>query len=68
MKRAVIDPARCVSCGMCADVCPSVFSIGGNHRATGGIVPEEMLDATIDAMEDCPVGAIALLPPSPSYP
>ncbi|MBQ1621188.1 MAG: ferredoxin, partial [Selenomonas sp.] len=48
--------------------CPHVFTIGSDHRATGGIVPAEALDAAIDAMQDCPVGAIVLLPASPSCP
>lgn len=60
MKRASVDVALCVGCGMCADVCPEVFSLGESHRANGGPVPEAALDAALDAMADCPVGAIAL--------
>lgn len=60
MKRASVDAALCVSCGMCADVCPEVFSLGESHRANGGPVPEAALAAALDATADCPVGAIAL--------
>ena len=55
-----INPAACVSCGMCAERLPAVFR---NDRTARSAVllrqpqPAEQDDA-LEAAEDCPAGAI----------
>ena len=56
-----INPAACVSCGMCAERLPAVFRIDRTARSAVLVrqpVPTEQDDA-LEAAEDCPVGAIA---------
>ena len=37
---------NCIGCGLCAGVCPEVFSMGDDGFAHGGEVPAEVLDTT----------------------
>ncbi len=59
MKFNVND--TCISCGMCANICPEVFHMRddtGMAEAIGGIVPAESEAAAQEAMISCPAGAI----------
>lgn len=64
-----IDRENCISCGACAQVCPDVFmmdddgkaSVTEKYRKGGpavGDVPEEMTDCANSAAEGCPVNVI----------
>lgn len=51
---------NCIGCGLCASVCPEVFSLGdaGVAEAVSGDVPAELEDSAMQALSDCPVDAI----------
>ena len=57
-----IDPAACVSCGMCAERLPDVFRIDRVARAAVIVRQPRHAeqDDAIEAAEDCPAGAIVL--------
>ena len=60
MMTLSIDPAVCVSCGMCAERLPALFVIDRAVRCARLLrqpAPMEEDDA-LDAAEDCPTGAI----------
>jgi len=59
MKKLVVDQDTCIGCGTCAALCPKVFKMKDNGKA-------EVIDQTADtqeniqnAIDSCPVGAIA---------
>ena len=58
MKYFVND--GCIGCGLCAGICPEVFSMNdaGVSVAIDVEVPESALDSAAEAMSSCPVGAI----------
>lgn len=58
MKYSVNE--NCIGCGLCAEICPEVFSIAdtGVSVAIDGEVPPENESSAEEAMESCPVGAI----------
>jgi ferredoxin len=51
---------NCIGCGLCAGMCPEVFSMTdeGLAIAIDEDVPEDALDSAAEAMDSCPVGAI----------
>lgn len=51
---------NCIGCGLCAGICPGVFSMtdDGVAIAIDAEVPEEALDSAAEAMDSCPVSAI----------
>lgn len=51
---------NCIGCGLCADICPEVFSMTDESvaKALDEKVPAEALDSAAEAMESCPVNAI----------
>ncbi|WP_294159293.1 ferredoxin [uncultured Selenomonas sp.] len=58
---ANIDKSLCVACGMCADVCPSVFRMGSDGFAEAIVACSmEFFDDAWDAAMDCPAGAITI--------
>ena len=69
--RVWIDEAACVGNGVCVDTCPEVFVFDGgiayvthNGQAMAGgtavDVPDHLLDAVIEAAEECPPACIYL--------
>lgn len=58
MKYVVND--TCIGCGMCAGMCPEVFSLTDEGRAEAieGEVSQENLQSAADACSGCPVSAI----------
>lgn len=51
---------NCIGCGLCAGMCPEVFSMTDEGLAItiDEDVPEDALDSAAEAMDSCPVGAI----------
>ncbi|NLW73915.1 MAG: ferredoxin [Clostridiales bacterium] len=51
---------NCIGCGLCAEICPQVFSMTdeGVAKSIDAEVPAEALDTAAEAMDSCPVSAI----------
>lgn len=51
---------NCIGCGLCAGICPEVFSMTDEGVATAieTEVPAEAEPAAAEAKDSCPVGAI----------
>lgn len=57
---AKIDRDGCISCGLCAGICPNVFRMGDDGPAEVYVdeVPSEDEDKAVEAQESCPVSVI----------
>jgi|BioPla2DNA2_1021312.scaffolds.fasta_scaffold35029_3 ferredoxin len=56
-----IDRDGCISCGLCADICPEVFRISEEDDLAEVYVdeiPEDAEDLVQEAAESCPVSVI----------
>lgn len=55
-----VNPDLCVGCGLCCDLCGSVFQLNdqGLAQAVAEPAPDQEADA-LSAMENCPVSAIS---------
>ena len=51
---------NCIGCGLCAGICPEVFSMTdeGVAEAIESEVPAEAEGTAAEAKDSCPVGAI----------
>jgi ferredoxin len=60
--KASVDQDGCISCGLCIDVCPEVFSYNENEvsQAIEGDIPENVLKQAEEARDGCPVSVIDL--------
>lgn len=58
--KAKIDRDGCISCGLCASLCPEVFRMAddGIAEAYREDVPQEVLGQAIEAQDSCPVSVI----------
>ncbi len=55
-----VDQDLCVGCGACEATCPEVFKLSDDKsQVILNPVPEEFIDAAIEAEDGCPVGAIS---------
>ncbi len=57
-KKPVVNQEECISCGLCAEICPEVFRLNDKdlsevHNPAGA--PEEKIQEAIDS---CPVQCI----------
>jgi len=61
--RTVVDPDKCIGCGICEGIVPEVFSLLNEPYAEVLLdpVPEEYQDATREAAEECPEEAISII-------
>ena len=52
---------NCISCGLCATICPEVFRLSEEDgHAHGGNFEEDLLPRAQEARDSCPVSAISL--------
>ena len=59
MKKIVIDKTKCIGCGTCAAICPSIFNLGEDGKAA--VKPGSQDQACVkEAVDSCPVGAIKI--------
>lgn len=60
--KAIVDRDVCIGCGLCADLCPSVYEMDaeGISVAITTDIPAESANDAEQAMEQCPVGAITI--------
>ncbi len=60
--QAQVYAKSCIQCGLCATLCPAVFTleVGEPARAIDGPVPDQFQPSAREAADDCPVGAIEL--------
>ncbi len=58
--KASVDQDGCISCGLCIDVCPEVFSYNENDvsQAIEGDIPANAQDRAKEARDGCPVSVI----------
>ena len=60
MAKPVIDQEACMSCGLCAGICPEVFEMGDNGKAhvKNGANYDDYKDSIDNAIGQCPANAI----------
>lgn len=60
--KAYVDQDGCISCGLCIDVCPEVFSYNENNvsEPIKDDIPADCLERAEDARDGCPVSVIDL--------
>ena len=60
--KAIVDKDLCVGCELCAQLCPSVFTMGddGFAQALSGSIPADREASCKEAAESCPVDAISV--------
>lgn len=60
--KASVDQDGCISCGLCIEVCPEVFSYNedGVSQPIEDDIPEDALDRAEEARDGCPVSVIDL--------
>ena len=61
MKVTITDD--CISCGLCAEMCPEVFEMPEDGKAVPKVdsVPDDLVAKAREACEACPVDAIELV-------
>lgn len=60
---AQVNREACIRCGLCASLCPAVFSFDGETAAqatTGEITGQQEQLAARTAADSCPTAAIAI--------
>ncbi|MEK6266081.1 MAG: ferredoxin [Clostridium sp.] len=58
--KGFVDKDACIGCGLCEGICPEVFNMGDDGKASAweSKVLEILIESANDAKEQCPVGAI----------
>lgn len=51
-----IDEQKCVGCGRCTELCPEIFKLSENGKAT--VTKTEDNECAMKAADECPVEAI----------
>ena len=60
--KATINRDGCISCELCASICPEVFRMADDDLAEVYIdeIPEELEDDVNEAVDSCPVSVISV--------
>lgn len=60
--KATIDREGCISCGLCAELCPAVFRMAddGFAEVIADPVPADAEDDAVSAQDSCPVSVITV--------
>ncbi len=60
--KAMVYQKSCIQCGLCASVCPEVFSMrpGLPAQAQGDDIPTDLQISAQAAAEGCPTDAISI--------
>ncbi|HHT88711.1 MAG TPA: ferredoxin [Clostridiales bacterium] len=60
--KAYVDQDGCISCGLCIDVCPEVFSYNddGVSEPIEGDIPKDCIERAEEARDGCPTEVISL--------
>jgi NTE family protein len=63
--RVAIDPLRCIGCGVCVSMAPSVFQMAASGKAL--VIMEKQIWSPVDGgyLGHCPTGAISASPIAP---
>ena len=58
--KASVDQDGCISCGLCIEVCPEVFTYNEDDlsQAIEDDIPSDCQDRAIEARDGCPVSVI----------
>lgn len=58
--KATLDREGCISCGLCAEICPEVFRIAddGIAEVIEEDVPADFESKAVEAQDSCPVSVI----------
>lgn len=59
---AFVDKDTCIGCGLCESICPEVFKISDDGKATVIVeeIPDSLADSAKNAESQCPVNAIRI--------
>lgn len=56
-----IDKEGCIGCGLCAEICDSVFKIGDDEKAYVVKQPDaNEMELALEAADSCPVATIII--------
>lgn len=60
--KAEINKSGCISCGLCADICPEVFRQEGDEKASVKVeeIPAKAKTEAETAEEQCPTNVIKI--------
>ena len=60
IMKVKVNQEKCIGCGACPSLVPEVFDFNDDGLAHVIVeqIPEELEEQTIEALENCPVGAI----------
>ena len=60
--KAFVDKTGCISCGLCASICPAVFAMDDDGKATAQLtdVPEGSVESAKEAERACPASVVIL--------
>ena len=58
--KVIVDPELCIACGACISLASKVYDWDdeGKAKAIAETVPQDMVDAALEALESCPTEAI----------
>lgn len=60
--KANVEQDGCISCGVCVNMCPEVFSFNENDISVAieGEIPDDAVETAKEAADSCPVSVISI--------